>query len=205
MTPSLQLAQLEPEHFERVIELGNDIHGDHYLTSEIISKIYQKSVAGKVNCSLVMLDPARGKKLDKLVAFRLTYAPGNWDLDEWCSPELWDLPIHQLCYFKSSTVDTDYLRTGIATKMLTASIESAKLLGAKGGICHTWMQSPENAAYQYFIRCGGKLLKTHPNRWLEDSYAGYQCVACSAFDYCRCDAGEMIVHFDQMKPRQLVS
>ncbi len=191
MSQSLKIDQLEPRYFPKVIKLGNEVHGDAYLTDEIIAKIYTKSIKDNVNCSFVMLDG------DKVVGFRLTYAATNWQLDEWCSPDLWKLPIEQLCYFKSSTVDADYRGYGIAKQMLNVSIEAAKKQGAKGGICHTWMQSPGNAAYLYFIHCGGVHLKTYPNRWLEDSYAGYRCIVCGADEYCHCDAGEMILYFDK--------
>lgn len=198
MSKNLELVPLEASHFEKVIKLGNQVHGDAYLTLEIITKIQQKGLKNKVNCSFVMIETDKDK-LDgqKVVGFRLTYAPDNWQIDEWCSADLWKLPIEKLCYFKSSTVDADYRGKGIAKQMLNASIEAAKQQGAKGGICHTWMQSPGNVAYKYFIKCGGQHLKTYPERWLEDSYAGYRCIVCGQDAYCRCDAGEMILYFDE--------
>jgi len=191
MNHNLTIVPLTPEYFQRVIVLGNEVHGDAYLTNEIITKIYNKSLIKGINCSFVMLDQ------DRVVGFRLTYAAGKWEIDEWCSADLWKLPIEQLCYFKSSTVDSDYRGKGVAKTMLRESIKAAKKQGAKGGICHTWMQSPGNAAYKYFIGCGGKLLKTYPDRWLEDSYAGYRCVVCLPEKHCHCDAGEMILYFDE--------
>ena len=195
MKENLKLVPLEPCYFEQVIALGNEVHGDAYLTDEILQTIYQKSLKNDINCSFVMLD-CDPTGSEKVVGFRLTYAPTNWNIDQWCSPELWKLPIEQLCYFKSSTVDADYRALGIAKTMLQGSIEAAKLQGAKGGICHTWMQSPGNVAYLYFIKCGGIHLKTYPNRWLEDSIAGYRCIVCGEDKYCECDAGEMILYFD---------
>lgn len=195
MSKSLKLLPMQENYFAKVIELGNLVHGDAYLTTDIITKIHQKSIKDGVNCSFIMLDPED----DKVVGFRLTYAPTYWQVDQWCSPELWKLPIEQLCYFKSSTVDAEYRCHGIAKKMLHASIQAAAQQGAKGGICHTWMQSPGNAAFQYFVKCGGHHLKTYSNRWLEDSYAGYRCIVCGVDEYCHCDAGEMILYFDEFK------
>ncbi len=194
MTTQLTLVSLEPAYFEGVIALGNQVHGDAYLTDSSMQSIYQKSVKDGINCSFVMLDESVSPA--KVVGFRLTYAPTNWEVDQWCSPDLWKLPIEQLCYFKSSTVDENYRAMGIARKMLEASTAAAKQQGAQGGICHTWMQCPDNAAFHYFVNCGGQHLKTYPNRWLEDSYAGYRCVTCGVDEYCRCDAGEMILYFD---------
>lgn len=195
MTNSLKLVSLEPTYFERVIKLGNQVHGAGYLTVDIIAKIYQKSIKNEVNCSFLMLDTS--SRAEKIVGFRLTYAPTNWEVDQWCSYDLWNLPIEELCYFKSSTVDSEYRCHGIAKQMLMASIEATKKQGANGGICHTWMQSPGNAAFLYFIKCGGQHIKTYPNRWLEDSYAGYRCIVCGVDEYCHCDAGEMILYFDK--------
>jgi len=195
MNKSLKLIPLQESHFAQVIKLGNEVHGAAYLTDDIITKIYRKSVKDGINCSFVMLDTDKSK----VVGFRLTYAPTNWQIDQWCSTDLWNLPIEQLCYFKSSTVDAEYRCHGIAKKMLEASIQAAKQQGAKGGICHTWMQSPGNAAFLYFIKCGGQHLKTYPNRWLEDSYAGYRCIVCGVDEYCHCDAGEMILYFSDIK------
>jgi len=191
MTEKLEILPLSHQYFERVIILGDQVHGGGYLTHEILEKIYNKSIKDSICCSFVMLDG------EKVIGFRLTYAPTQWELDQWCSPDLWKLPIEQLCYFKSSTVDSDYRGKGVAKTMLQASIEAAKLQGAKGGICHTWMQSPGNAAYKYFIGCGGELLKTYPDRWLQDSYDGYRCIVCLPDIHCHCDAGEMILYFDK--------
>lgn len=198
MINQLKLVPLEPKHFDETIKLGNKIQGKAYLTNKILGEIYQKSLKDEVNCSFVMIDTA-GEDAEKIIGFRLTYAPTNWQLDEWCSPELWKLPIEQLCYFKSSNVDPDYRGQGIAKQMLRASADAVKKQGGKGGVCHTWMQSPGNAAYQYIIKCGAHHIKTHIDRWVEDSQAGYRCIVCGLDQYCHCDAGEMILYFDEIK------
>jgi len=202
MENTLKLASLEPKYFDKVIALGNEVHGDGYLTEEIISNIYQKSCKNGVNCSFVMLDIAQDPNnsqvgIEKLAGFRLTYAPTNWEVDQWCSPDLWKLPFEKLCYFKCSTVDSKYRGFGVAKTMLNASIQAVKKQGAEGGVCHTWMQSPGNVAYLYFTHCGGQHIKTHPDRWLESSYAGYRCIVCLPDIHCHCDAGEMILYFNK--------
>jgi len=201
MESKLILAPLEPKYFDAVIALGNQVHGEDYLTDEIINAIYKKSNKGGINCSFVMIDTAESStsstpEAEKVAGFRLTYAPTNWDADEWCSPDLWKLPIEKLCYFKCGTVDTNYRGYGVARKMLNASIQAVKKQGAEGGVCHTWMQSPGNVAFLYFTKCGGQHINTHPNRWLEDSYQGYRCIVCLPDIHCHCDAGEMILYFD---------
>lgn len=198
MNQNLKLEPLAPRHFTGVINLGNVVHGDCYLDQDMLETMYKKSLKNGITCSFVMLDCSDEKHDDcsKIVGFRLTYAPTHWDVDQYCTPDLWKLPVEQLCYFKSSTVDSDYRGCGIAKTMLQASIEAVTKQGGFGGICHTWMQSPGNAAFHYFVKCGGVHLKTHPDRWLQDSIEGYRCVVCGADKYCGCDAGEMILYFD---------
>ena len=184
---SLDLKNLDPSHFDDVIKLGNFVHGDGYLDLDAISKVLEKSYKDSLNCSFVIYDN------EKLVGFRLTYAPECWEVDKWCSPELWGVPANQVCYFKCNTVDENYRGQKVGRRLLEASIEVTKKMGAVAGVCHTWMQSPGNVAYLYFIGCGGEFVKKHPNRWFEDGQSGYNCILCG-YD-CHCDASEMILKY----------
>jgi ribosomal protein S18 acetylase RimI-like enzyme len=184
---NLQLKNLEPSHFEDVIALGNTVHGDGYLDLDAIQKILDKSIQDNLNCSFVIYDN------EKLVGFRLTFAPKKWDVDQWCSPNLWAIDKEKVCYFKCNTVDENYRGQKVGRHLLEASIEVTKQMGAVAGVCHTWMQSPGNLAYRYFISCGGELVSKHPNRWFEDGQNGYDCIVCGSG--CHCDAAEMILKF----------
>lgn len=184
---NLQLINLAPCHFDDVINLGNYVHGDGYLTLGIIQNVLDKSIRNDLNCSFVIYDN------EKLVGFRLTFAPENWDIDKWCTPSLWGVPPENVCYFKCNTIDENYRGQKIGRHLLEASIEVTKKMGATAGVCHTWMQSPGNVAYSYFIGCGGEFVKIHPNRWFEDGQNGYNCILCS-YD-CHCDASEMILKY----------
>ncbi|PCI62917.1 MAG: GNAT family N-acetyltransferase [Gammaproteobacteria bacterium] len=184
---NLQIETLDSSHFEDVIQLGNTVHGDGYLDLDAIQSVLNKSIKGNLNCSFVIYDNK------KLVGFRLTFAPEKWDIDKWCTPDLWGIAINEVCYFKCNTVDENYRGQKVGRKLLEASIDVAKKMGAKAGVCHTWMQSPGNIAYHYFIGCGGEFVKKHPNRWFEDGQNGYNCILCG-YD-CHCDALEMILKF----------
>ncbi|MGB0495359.1 MAG: GNAT family N-acetyltransferase [Kangiellaceae bacterium] len=189
MQNKLQLINLSSEHFEDVIKLGNKVHGDGYIDLPTLQSVLKKSIKDDLNCSFVIYDNK------KLVGFRLTYAPQKWEIDEWCSPELWETPQDKVCYFKSNTVDADYRGQRVGKQLLEASIAITQQMGATAGICHTWMQSPGNLAYLYFIGCGGEFVKKHPKRWFEDGQNGYDCLVCGKG--CECDASEMILKFNQ--------
>ncbi len=186
-TANFTYKNLTSDDFTKVIELGNFVHGDGYLTPENIKQWSDKGISQGINSGFVVYDG------DKLIGFRITYGIGQWNLDQWCSPELWQVPTENVCYFKCNTVDENYRGHGLGGKLLKLSIEAAKKQGALAGISHLWQQSPGNSAVKYFTKCGGQLVKLHPDKWNEDSKNGYNCILCG-FD-CHCEAAEMIIRF----------
>lgn len=192
----LRLYDLREDDFDSIIELGNKIHGYNYLDHKKLEQIYKKSCLKGRCCSKVIYDRPRGK--GALVGFRLTYAPGNWEIDKWCSPEEWKVDLDKVCYFKSNTVDETYRGLGIGSYLLEASTQTAQGMGALAGVTHIWLQSPGNSAFRYFTKNGGQLIYVWPSRWQEDSlYNGYLCVICG--NNCHCDAAEMILYFGETR------
>ncbi len=184
---TLTYKAFELADFDQVIALGNRVHGDNYLNQASLKQLYQAGFKDGINASLVAYDG------EKLVGFRITLAPGQWPIDEWCSPELWQCPEPEVCYFKSNTVDASYRGHGIGSSLLNKSIAQAKHQGAKAGLAHIWLASPGNSAYKYFVKCGGVLVKEHPNRWSKWCEDGFVCPVCG--NNCTCTAAEMIIHF----------
>ena len=185
---SIRYQLFQPAHFSQVIELGNKVHGDNYLDVVALGSLHKKSFQNSINASVVAL------KGDILVGFRLTIAPSQWTPDKWCSPSKWKIPIEDVCYFKSNTVDTAYQGRGIGPQMLKRSIKQSRLQGARAGLAHIWLASPNNSAYRYFKKCGGVLIKEHVNKWQELSIENrYDCPVCGKL--CTCTAAEMLVKF----------
>ncbi|WP_299264003.1 GNAT family N-acetyltransferase [uncultured Psychrosphaera sp.] len=190
MNTQFQLLNLNKEHFSDVIELGNLVHGDGYLFPDTIATIHTKGIKDGLNSSFVLYQG------DLLVGFRLTYAPNNWPLDRWCTPELWTVDQKEVAYFKCNTIHPDFQGKGLGGTLLSESISVLKKMGAKAGLSHIWMQSPGNASFKYFTKAGGILIKTHPRRWHEDeSLPNYVCIICG--EDCYCDASEMLLEFDK--------
>ena len=174
--------------FDAVIVLGNLAHGEGYLDNNSLAAMFDKSQSHKLNASYVMYDD------DTLVGFRISYAPNKWPLDRWCTPELWPIEKQDVAYFKCNTLHPDYQGKGLGGKLLAKSVETLKLMGAKGGLSHIWMSSPGNASYKYFTKAGGKLIKVHPRRWNDDpNLPNYVCTLCG--QDCYCDASEMFLEF----------
>jgi GNAT superfamily N-acetyltransferase len=179
--------RLTPADFNQVISLGNQVHGDGYLNPQNIQQWYQQGLKENINASYVAYDKER------LVGFRITFAPGQWLIDQWCSPKLWHHDRDKVCYFKCNTVDENYRGYGIGSQLLQLSIRAVMTQGGEAGVSHLWRESPGNSAVKYFTKCGGKLIKDHPDRWHQLSKDGYNCVLCG--HDCHCVAAEMLIDF----------
>lgn len=182
---AIKYLPLSTAHFAAVIALGNQVHGDGYLTPELLDNYYRQGQKDGHNAGVVALDN------QGLAGFRLAFAPGQWQPDQWCSPKLWGVPVAEVGYFKCNTVRPDLQGSGIGGALLQLSMQALLAQGASAGVAHLWVQSPGNAAVRYFSKHGGTLVKIHPDKWREDSLNGYECVRCG-FD-CHCDAAEMIL------------
>jgi GNAT superfamily N-acetyltransferase len=185
----IRYRQLAPEHFSQVVELGVSVHGENYLDAKSMESLYQQSFQKNINASWVAL------LNEQVIAFRLTIAPVNWQIDRWCSPTKWQVSKQQLCYFKCNTVDANYRGKGLGSHLLKLSIEQARLQGCVAGLAHIWLASPGNSAFEYFSKNGGTLIKHHPNKWRDSAlHDGYCCPVCP--EMCECVAAEMILHFN---------
>ncbi|MBD3260340.1 MAG: GNAT family N-acetyltransferase [Candidatus Altiarchaeales archaeon] len=187
---------LSRDHFQQVVDLGNKVHGDNYLSLKDMDEILEISQKNGRNASFVALTEDRGC----LVGFRLAFAPGKWinRYSKKLSPKLWPFPAEKIAYFKCNTVDARYRRRGIGKQLLYRSIQECKKQGAKAGIAHIWVNSPGNSAYNYFTRSGGKPLVMYRNYWAEEwRQKGAGCSACGK--ECGCSGIEMILKFSHFK------
>lgn len=191
MSEELKVLSFEPEHYNDVIGLGNQVHGDGYLNVDSLKQMHLRGIKNNINASLVCYQG------DSLVGFRLTWAPGNWPLDKWCTPQLWGHPVENVCYFKCNTIDERMRGQGIGGRLLKQSIALSKQQGATAGLAHIWLQSPGNSAFRYMSKAGGVVIKEHPDRWYESSIEdGYYCILCQGA--CRCSAAEMLIDFNHI-------
>jgi len=189
----LQIYNLREDDFGAVVSLGNKINGANYLDFDTCDKIMRRSCKLGLSCSYVAYEAERESKL---IGFRLTYAPGNWKIDDWFCPDRWKAPQDKVCLFKSNMVDEAYRGQGLGPLLLKRSVETAKQQGAVAGVTHIWVQSPGNSALKYFTKAGGELIMIHPDRWHTDfSDFGYVCTVCG--EDCHCDGAEMILYFKE--------
>lgn len=179
---------LKPLDFAAVIKLGEKVHGAGYMDLVELSTVYRKGIKNNINASFVALEN------NQLIGFRLTYAPGQWQADPWCTVDEWEVAFEDVCYFKSNTIAQAARGKGLGGKLLAISKAAAEKQGAKAGASHLWQQSPHNAAVRYFTKAGGKLIKLHPQRWHQRNVGDdYICVLCGTD--CHCVACEMLLLF----------
>jgi ribosomal protein S18 acetylase RimI-like enzyme len=191
---------LREEDFEGVIKLANKIFGDNYLTHEDMQSILKKSKKGDRNCSFTMT-LNEGDGVERLIGFRLTYAPGQW-IDSYdpkleLNPEMWGFDPEKVAYMKSNALDEEFRGGGFGRMLLDRGIAETKRMGAEAAVAHIWMNSPGNSAYNYFTRAGGHLVKTYPSYWTDYHTEDMPCIHCGF--PCECPAAEMIIDYSTHK------
>lgn len=193
----MEIYNLREDDWDAVIRLGNKVQGENYLDFGEIEKVFFKGLDRGLNCSYVAYDGERDKG-GKLIGFRLTYAPGKWKIDKWCSINQWKVPPEKVCYLKSLHVEEEYQKQGIGTKLLDKSLDTVKQMGGVAAVAHIWMESPNGSAMKYFTSVGGQFVKLHKNRWLEDCIvSNYKCVQHG--EHCTCSASEMILYLGEQE------
>jgi ribosomal protein S18 acetylase RimI-like enzyme len=191
---------LREEDFEGIIKLANKIFGDNYLTHEDMHSILKKSKKGDRNCSFTMT-LNEGDGIERLIGFRLTYAPGQW-IDSYdpkleLNPEMWGFDPEKVAYMKSNALDEEFRGSGFGRMLLDRGIAETKRMGADAAVAHIWMNSPGNSAYNYFTRAGGRLIKTYPSYWTDYHTEDMPCIHCGF--PCECPAAEMIIDYSTHK------
>lgn len=73
---AIEYVQLSPEHFAAVIALGNQVHGEGYLSKTLLQSYYQQGQKAGFNAGFVALD------VNGLAGFRLAFAPNQWQPDQ---------------------------------------------------------------------------------------------------------------------------
>ncbi|KKO46477.1 acetyltransferase [Arsukibacterium ikkense] len=182
------IAEMSANFFPQVIKLANQVHGDNYLNLAQLTALHQRGIKDGIDASYVALLES------KVVGYRLSFAAGQWPLDQWCSVNLWPVLPDKMAYFKSVAVAPELQGQGLGSTLLKASIAALTQQGATAGLAHIWRESPGNGAERYFSKAGATLLKVHPDRWLHLSEtAGYICPICG--NRCHCSAAEMALLF----------
>lgn len=163
--------------------------GPNYYNLQDLQKILKFSKIDNLNASFLVRN-----KLGKIVAIRLTYAPGDWAQDaRGITPKLWSVPQNRTAYFKSLFVHKSYQQLGLGHKLSNASINVLKKMGTEAIVCHSWLESPGNSSQKYLEKMGFSKVFEHQKFW---NPIDYDCPRCSP-NRCECTAIEMIKYLKE--------
>ena len=158
--------------------------GDNYYGMPELEQSFALSQFDSLNASFVACQG------DKIVAIRLTYAPGEWlrKCGRGATPGEWKVSAERVAYFKSLFVDDSCQKMGVGKKLSSLSIDILKQMGAQAIICHSWLESPGNSSQIYLQRMGFEPIKEHALFW---NHIDYLCTRCRPHK-CVCTVLEMI-------------
>jgi GNAT superfamily N-acetyltransferase len=168
--------------------------GQGYYSMTELEKIYNQSLfispsKKSVMCTLVLIVSESGT--ERIAGVRITYPPGQWEKGKGngLNPQKWPHDLSATAYFQSLFVDPKITGQGLGKKLSLEAIKILKQISAKGIVCHSWKESPNNSSARYLLALGFKSVAEHPFYWHE---VDYECTRCGK--PCICTAEEM--YFD---------
>ncbi len=182
------LRALTFEDLEEVKLFGDQWIGSGYFSLEELGELYKASLGTQGSVSFLAF------KDSELVGIRISLAPNQWDhlVSKGLSSEKWRITKEELGYFKSLFIAQNSQGVGLGKKLSQLSEEMLTLSGAKGILCHSWLESPKNSSLRYLESFGFEKVKEHPQYWYE---VDYHCTRCGP-QRCKCSAAEMIKYLE---------
>ncbi len=178
---NIEISKFELNAVSHVIEFTDKWIGKGYYTEQQLKELVWQSKG----CSFLAWD--LNFTPQKLIALRLTLAPGAW-LQNPCSPTKWNVAHQKVGYFKSLFVHGNYRSIGLGQKLSNLSLNLVSQLGGEAVITHSWLESPNNSSQIYLKKMGFIEIATHPKFW---NNIDYHCTRCAP-NKCICTAVEMI-------------
>lgn len=184
--PSIQ--SLERADLTRLKEFTDREIGAGYYSASELEDIFKRSMAHTptgqdVMCSRILKDG------DEIQGVRFTFPPGRWNKGKGSglNPDKWPHDLDHTGYFQSLFLSGKVQGQGWGAKLSLDSIESLRAVGARGVVCHSWKESPNNSSSKYLLKMGFKPISEHPLYWKDVDYCCTRCLKPP----CQCTAIEM--------------
>ena len=163
--------------------------GVGYYSKAELQDIFERSSSGSVMCSL-LIEGEHGE----ILGVRISYPPGKWTKGkgQGLCPEKWPHSVQDTGYFQSLFISADLQGQRWGGKISTQSLMALKEVGAKGVVCHSWKESPNDSSTRYLQKLGFQLIAEHPEYW---KTVNYQCTRCGK-PPCLCTAQEMYLNLN---------
>lgn len=165
--------------------------GHGYYSLAEIEDIFQRSQKNGVMCSYLLIDPQ-----GEIHGVRISYPPGMWKKGkgQGLHPGQWPHPLEQTAYFQSLFLAADKQGQGWGGRLSRESIQALRQVGAKGVVCHSWKESPNDSSSRYLKKLGFELIAEHPLYWKD---VPYSCTRCGS-PPCQCTAQEMYLNLERL-------
>lgn len=164
--------------------------GAGYYSTDELRDVFNRSQKDGVMYSLVLENEA-----GEICGMRLTYPPGQWEHGKGHGllPEKWPHAISETGYFQSLFLAADLQGHGWGGRISQAALAILKETGAKGVVCHSWKESPNNSSTRYLLKLGFTPIADHPFYWKD---VDYNCTRCLK-PPCQCTAQEMYLDLER--------
>lgn len=158
--------------------------GAGYYAMPELDDVFRRSQAGTIMCSFVLVDATQAIK-----GVRITYPPGQWKQGKGSGLTVmaWPNRLDETGYFQSLFVAADLQGQGWGGRLSERALEALRAAGAKGVVCHSWKESPNDSSTRYLKKLGFTLIAEHPLYWKD---VDYNCTRCQK-PPCQCTAQEM--------------
>lgn len=181
----LKIRPFKREDLEAIKEFTDREIGKGYYSLVELKNIFEKSFSGHTMCSLLLEKEETGE----ILGVRISYPPGKWThgKGKGLNPEKWPHSLSDTAYFQSLFISSDLQGQGWGGRISKEAIKALRAIGAKGIVCHSWKESPNDSSTKYLKKLGFKLMTEHPEYWKD---VDYRCTRCGE-PPCLCTAQEM--------------
>jgi len=186
----LTIRELRREDLEPLRRFTDREIGVGYYSADELETIFERSSKNGIMCSLVLVDDH-----GELGAVRFTYPPGQWESGkgQGLQPAKWPHAKEETAYFQSLFISARLQGQGWGGKLSKESLKLLRQVGAKGVVCHSWKESPNNSSTKYLLKLGFVAVADHPLYWKD---VNYNCTRCLK-PPCQCTAQEMYLDLER--------
>lgn len=175
---------------EKVQAFADAEIGVGYFQAAELEEIYRRSLKDDVMYSLVLEGPGA-----EILGIRISYPPGRWERGKGrdLNPTAWPHSMGETGYFQSIFIAASLRGQDWGGRMSRRALEILRTGGAKGVVCHSWKESPDNSSTRYLQKLGFVALAEFPLYWKD---IDYHCTRCLK-PPCQCTAIEMYLDLEK--------
>lgn len=190
----LEIRPLREEDLPRLRQFTDREIGAGYYSSIELEDIFRRAQKNGRMCSFVIEETSPEMLAGEIQGVRLSFPPGQWTTGKGrgLHPDMWPHHLADTAYFQSLFLAAGLQGQGWGGRLSRHAIEVLRAVGAKGVVCHSWKESPNNSSARYLLKLGFQLVAEHPNYWQD---VPYHCTRCGP-PPCRCTAQEMYLNLE---------